>query len=67
MQNTVNQQCIAGSSQCLQNNRYWVQIEAECRYHSFLSVKEGKNVLEAKHNYFHFCVLKSFSVHGRNI
>ena len=31
-----------------------VSIEAECRYHSFLSVKEGNNVLDAKNNNFYF-------------
>ena len=41
MQNKVNQQCIAGGSLCLLKHRYWVKIEAECRYHPFLSVKEG--------------------------
>ena len=41
MQNIVNQQYIAGGSQCLYKHWYWVKIEAECRYHPFLSVKEG--------------------------
>ena len=37
--------------------------ETECHYHPFLSVKEGKNVLDAKNNNFHFfAFLKSFSV-----
>ena len=47
---------------------FWVQIEAECRYHPFLSVKEGLNVLDAKNINFHFfAFLKSFSVYVRSI
>ena len=40
MQNIVNQRCVAGGGQCLEKQRYLVQIEAECLYHPFLSVKE---------------------------
>ena len=37
--------------------------QKQCRYLPFLSVKEGKNVLDARNNNFHlFAFLKSFSV-----
>ena len=41
MQNIVNKRCVAGGGQCLLKRRYWVQIEAECGVHPFLTVKEG--------------------------
>ena len=53
MQNIVNQQCTSVFKTLafgIDRNR----SEEECRYHSFLSVKDGKNVLDA--------LLKSFSV-----
>ena len=50
MQNIENQQCIAGGSQCLKKHRYWVYIEAECRCHPFLSVKEVKKMFWMQKN-----------------
>ena len=34
------------------------ELEVECRYHPFVSVKEGKMFWVQNSNNFHFCVFK---------
>ena len=54
MQNIVNQQCIAGGSQCFKNTGIGYRKKQSVVTIFFYLLMKAKNVLDAKNNNFHF-------------